>query len=192
MSWVIQFDNSRLSLESICLRLDLALTSHASSNTTSPSLSSTSNSGTALLGGLSAPVLFIAFSLGASFELLLLIVVTVVGTLVGIELPLLMRILENRLPFKELVSRSLTYDYAGALLGSARILTLPRTKTRPRSNFYRLRTSSTQPSDYCRHSYFETTTKSLNHYFRNARITSLFVIAIMLAATFTAPRLVGV
>lgn len=73
---------------------------------------------TALLGGLSAPGLFLAFSLGGSFELLLLLVVTTVGTLVGIELPLLMRILENRLSFKDLVARSLTFDYAGCLLGS--------------------------------------------------------------------------
>jgi len=74
--------------------------------------------GTALLGGLSAPALFIAFSFGASFELLLLLVVTVVGTLVGIELPLLMRILESQLSFKDLIARALTFDYAGALLGS--------------------------------------------------------------------------
>jgi spermidine synthase len=73
---------------------------------------------TALLGGLSAPGLFIAFGFGVSFETLLFVVVVAVGTLVGIELPLLMRILETRLTFKELVARALTYDYAGALLGS--------------------------------------------------------------------------
>ncbi len=72
----------------------------------------------ALIGGLSSPGLFLAFSLGASFQLLLLVVVVAVGTLVGIELPLLMRILETRLSFKELVARALTYDYAGALVGS--------------------------------------------------------------------------
>ncbi|MGC4070298.1 MAG: hypothetical protein QM784_37675 [Polyangiaceae bacterium] len=74
--------------------------------------------GTALVGGLSAPILFVAFSYGATFELLLLLVVTTVGTLVGIELPLLMRILERQMTFKDLVARALTYDYAGALLGS--------------------------------------------------------------------------
>jgi spermidine synthase len=74
--------------------------------------------GTALIGGLSAPGLFVAFSHGATFELLLLLVVTAVGTLVGIELPLLMRILERQMTFKDLVARALTYDYAGALLGS--------------------------------------------------------------------------
>ncbi|HMA92602.1 MAG TPA: polyamine aminopropyltransferase [Polyangiaceae bacterium] len=72
----------------------------------------------ALVGGLSSPALFMAFSLGASFQLLLLVIVASVGTLVGIELPLLMRILESRLSFKDLVARSLTYDYAGALIGS--------------------------------------------------------------------------
>lgn len=72
----------------------------------------------ALVGGMSSPALFIAFSLGASFQLLLLVIVVAVGTLVGIELPLLMRILQTRLPFKDLVARALTFDYAGALIGS--------------------------------------------------------------------------
>ncbi len=74
--------------------------------------------GTALVGGLSAPLLFIAFGYGLSFELLLYFLVLLTGTLVGIELPLLMRILEARLSMKELVSRTLSFDYAGALLGS--------------------------------------------------------------------------
>ncbi len=73
---------------------------------------------TALLGGLSTPALFLAFSYGASFTLVLLVIVLLVGTLVGIELPLLMRILQAQWPFKELVARALTFDYAGALLGS--------------------------------------------------------------------------
>lgn len=72
----------------------------------------------ALIGGLSSPGLFVAFSLGASFQVLLVVVVVSVGALVGLELPLLMRILESRLTFKDLVARSLTYDYAGALIGS--------------------------------------------------------------------------
>jgi spermidine synthase len=72
----------------------------------------------ALVGGLSSPGLFVVFSLGASFQVLLIVVVVAVGTLVGIELPLLMRILESRLSFKDLVAHALTYDYAGALLGS--------------------------------------------------------------------------
>ena len=41
-----------------------------------------------------------------------------IGTLVGLELPILMRICQDRLPFKDLVSRILTFDYLGALVGS--------------------------------------------------------------------------
>ncbi len=73
---------------------------------------------TALLGGFSAPVLLLAAGFGDSFQFLLLAVVLGVGLLVGLELPLLMRILESRLAFKELVARTLGYDYAGSLVGS--------------------------------------------------------------------------
>jgi spermidine synthase len=38
-----------------------------------------------------------------------------IGTLVGLELPLLMRLLEGQLAFKDIVSRVLTFDYIGAL-----------------------------------------------------------------------------
>jgi spermidine synthase len=69
----------------------------------------------ALVGGLSAPLLFIAFAKVAHFQLVLLAVVFVIGTLVGLELPLLMRLLEKQLSFKDLVSRVLTFDYIGAL-----------------------------------------------------------------------------
>jgi spermidine synthase len=74
--------------------------------------------GAALLGGLSAPALFLAHAQSTAFEFVLYCNVIAVGVLVGLELPLLLRILEQRLAFKELVSRALTFDYAGALLGS--------------------------------------------------------------------------
>ncbi|HAN96756.1 MAG TPA: polyamine aminopropyltransferase [Planctomycetaceae bacterium] len=74
--------------------------------------------GVALIGGFSAPLLFAAFATGAYFRLLLYVVVLLVGTLVGLELPLLMRILQEKLDFKELVSRVLAFDYLGALLAS--------------------------------------------------------------------------
>src|SRR5688500_7840413 len=69
----------------------------------------------ALVGGMSAPLLFIAFAKVAHFQLVLLAVVFVIGVLVGLELPLLMRLLEKQLSFKDLVSRVLTFDYIGAL-----------------------------------------------------------------------------
>ena len=85
--------------------------------------------GVALLGGLSAPLLFISFDrVGDWFSLLLYGIVFAIGTLVGLELPLLMRILKENLDFKQLVSRVLTFDYIGALAGSLMfpILFLPK------------------------------------------------------------------
>jgi len=72
----------------------------------------------ALLGGYSVPVLFLAFGRVAHFRPLLWAVVAVVGTLVGLEIPLFLRILRRRLAFKELVARVLSLDYLGALVAS--------------------------------------------------------------------------
>jgi spermidine synthase len=69
----------------------------------------------AVIGGASAPVLFLLFPVVQSFQLVLLAFVVAIGILVGLELPLLMRLLQNQLAFKDLVSRVLTFDYIGAL-----------------------------------------------------------------------------
>jgi spermidine synthase len=74
--------------------------------------------GVALVGGVSAPLLFIAFTRVEFFAALLYGAVFTVGTLVGLELPLLMRILKDQLDFKDLVARVLTFDYLGALVAS--------------------------------------------------------------------------
>jgi spermidine synthase len=71
-----------------------------------------------LLGGLSAPSLFLAFSFTGAFQLILYATVLAVGILVGLELPLLIRILRQNYELKELIARALTFDYAGALVGS--------------------------------------------------------------------------
>lgn len=74
--------------------------------------------GVALLGGLSAPLLFLSFARLSFFQLILYGMVFAIGVLVGLELPLLMRILREDLDFKQLVSRVLTFDYVGALAAS--------------------------------------------------------------------------
>jgi spermidine synthase len=74
--------------------------------------------GVALFGGLSAPMLFLATSHVRLFPVLLYGLVGVVGVLVGLELPLLMRILEGRVRFRDLVSRIFTFDYLGSLAAS--------------------------------------------------------------------------
>ncbi|WP_394838369.1 polyamine aminopropyltransferase [Pendulispora rubella] len=73
---------------------------------------------TALAGGASAPVLFLAYAHTKAFSLVLYGTVVVVGTLVGLELPLLIRILRQRVVIKELIARALAFDYLGALVGS--------------------------------------------------------------------------
>ncbi len=69
----------------------------------------------ALVGGLSAPILFFAFARLSAFNVMLYGQVVAIGTLVGLEIPLLMRILKDNVEFSALVSRVLTFDYIGAL-----------------------------------------------------------------------------
>ena len=74
--------------------------------------------GVGLVGGLSAPLLFMSFAYLGWFKVVLYGLVFLIGVLVGLELPLLMRILREELDFKNLVSRVLTFDYLGALIAS--------------------------------------------------------------------------
>jgi spermidine synthase len=74
--------------------------------------------GVALLGGISAPLLFLTFTLTDLFQVALYGSVLAIGTLVGMEIPLLLRILKDRLEFKDLVSQVLSLDYLGALAAS--------------------------------------------------------------------------
>jgi len=69
----------------------------------------------AVVGGVSAPVLFLAFGSVVHFQIVLLGFVFAIGVLVGLELPLMMRLLEGQVAFKDIVSRVLTFDYIGAL-----------------------------------------------------------------------------
>jgi spermidine synthase len=71
----------------------------------------------ALLGGVSAAVLFLVFAwLSAPFRAALYVGVFVIGLMVGMEIPLVMRVFNQRkAEFREIVSRVLTFDYLGAL-----------------------------------------------------------------------------
>jgi spermidine synthase len=68
-----------------------------------------------LVGGFSSSILFVAFAYTRGFRLLLYGLVLIVGILVGLEIPLLMRILKGRFQFRDLVAHVLTFDYLGAL-----------------------------------------------------------------------------
>jgi len=68
-----------------------------------------------LLGGFSSSLLLLAFAYTPGFRLGLYAVVIAIGVLVGLEIPLLMRILKHRFEFRDLVAHVLTFDYLGAL-----------------------------------------------------------------------------
>jgi spermidine synthase len=71
-----------------------------------------------LIGGLSSAVLFLLFAYGAYFQFSLYFLVTLTGIFVGLEIPLIMRILNDKYEFKDLISKVFTFDYIGALLAS--------------------------------------------------------------------------
>lgn len=72
-----------------------------------------------LLGGFSAAGLFFVFAyLTEPFRFVLYFSVSLIGILVGLEIPLVMRILKEELDLRELVAQVLTFDYLGALLVS--------------------------------------------------------------------------
>ena len=72
----------------------------------------------AIVGGFSSSALFLAFAYTHAFDFALYALVVAVGVLVGLEIPLLMRILEGRFKLRDLVSHVLTFDYLGALAAS--------------------------------------------------------------------------
>ena len=71
-----------------------------------------------LIGGISSLVLFLAFAELRSFRLVLYGWVAVTGILVGLEIPLLIRILRERFELRDLISHVLSLDYVGALAAS--------------------------------------------------------------------------
>ena len=72
----------------------------------------------AVLGGFSAPLLFLSFARVSYFYAVLYFIVFAIGVFVGLEIPLLLRILKDHVEFKDLISRVLAFDYIGALLAS--------------------------------------------------------------------------
>jgi spermidine synthase len=71
-----------------------------------------------LVGGTSSSILFLVFESVSSFRIVLYGLISFTGVLVGLEIPLLMRILKDRFEFKDLVSKVFTFDYIGALIAS--------------------------------------------------------------------------
>src|SRR5204862_3325285 len=81
-----------------------------------------------VVGGFSSALLMLAFAFTQGFELILYALVIVMGVLVGLEIPLLMRIVKDRYQFRDVIAHVLTFDYLGALGASLLfpILLVPR------------------------------------------------------------------
>ena len=73
----------------------------------------------AAIGGTSALALFAAFTwLGEGYTVALAVTCLVTGALVGLEIPVLLRIVQQRTDVRVAVSQVLAIDYLGALAGS--------------------------------------------------------------------------
>jgi spermidine synthase len=72
----------------------------------------------ALVGGLSAALLFVVFPYYALYKPVMYSLILAIGTLVGLEIPLLTRILSRATSFSESLAHVLSLDYIGALIGS--------------------------------------------------------------------------
>ncbi len=73
---------------------------------------------TALIGGATGPLLYLAFARTTWFRSLLFVLVGATGLFVGAQIPLLLRIMRRRVALAPLLARVFTVDYAGALIGS--------------------------------------------------------------------------
>jgi len=71
-----------------------------------------------LVGGFSAAILFLTFNEVSQFRVALYAMVGLIGVLVGLEIPLLLRILQGEYGLADLVARVFAADYVGALIAS--------------------------------------------------------------------------
>lgn len=71
-----------------------------------------------LIGGLAALLLFFAFVYLDNYEAFLFLICIAIGTLVGLEIPLIIRILKQERTLEINISNILTVDYIGALVAA--------------------------------------------------------------------------
>lgn len=72
----------------------------------------------AVIGGLSVPILYFIYSIQFFYYPIMCILIIVIGTLIGLEIPLLTRIMEEYFKLKENISNVLSLDYLGAFFAS--------------------------------------------------------------------------
>ena len=71
-----------------------------------------------LLGGLSSTLLFLVFPYRVFYEPLMYTLILLIGALVGLEIPILTRVLSHTDSLRRSIAHVLSLDYLGALIGS--------------------------------------------------------------------------
>lgn len=71
-----------------------------------------------IIGGMSTFILYLAFSLTKSYYLVSFILIGTLGGLIGLEIPILVRILRKFDDLRSSVSQVLSFDYLGSLIAS--------------------------------------------------------------------------
>jgi len=72
----------------------------------------------AMLGGFSAFILFYAFAYLDNYDVFLYLIIILLGSMLGLEIPLVIRILKESFSLKSNISNVFTVDYIGALFAS--------------------------------------------------------------------------
>lgn len=72
----------------------------------------------AVIGGLSVPILYWVYAIQFFYYPIMCLLIIAIGTLIGLEIPLLTRIMEEYFQLKENISNVLSLDYLGAFLAS--------------------------------------------------------------------------
>ena len=68
-----------------------------------------------IIGGLSVPMLFVAYAYTDIYQPIMMVIIAVIGVLIGLEIPLLTRIMEGNFSLRSNISNVLSLDYFGAI-----------------------------------------------------------------------------
>ena len=71
-----------------------------------------------LFGGLTVPALYLAYAYTDVYKYVMLVIILIIGTLIGLEIPLLTRILRRYGSLRTILSNVLSVDYVGALVAA--------------------------------------------------------------------------
>ncbi len=71
-----------------------------------------------LFGGLTVPALYLAYAYTDVYRYVMLLIILIIGTLIGLEIPLLTRILRRHGSLRTILSNVLSVDYVGALVAA--------------------------------------------------------------------------